>query len=126
MRKVHDVPLEEMLDDLSAMLGDDESYEFTMKMMKLNEDEELLFKRARLHLNKGNPDKLIIKKAYEILIAKSFQNQRVNTLHSDNAIYAGREEHVGVVQLVVQTIKNNLQYIVIAFVIALILKNILL
>jgi len=78
MIKKEDISYEEMLEDMKNMLGTPEMYEYTLSTMVLNEDEELIFKRAALQLKKTFPDKDIIQRAYEILILKSFHNKDTN------------------------------------------------
>ena len=76
---------EEIIEDLRSLLGTQSDYEKTMKMLKLTEEEELIFNRATLQLKKQQPKIPILRRAYEILIAKSYHNLDINS-YDDQAI----------------------------------------
>lgn len=59
MQKINDISLTEMLEDLTDMLSAEDDYNHTMEMLKLNEEEKMIFQRARLHINRKNPNHLI-------------------------------------------------------------------
>ena len=122
MQKINDISLTEMLEDLTDMLSAEDDYNHTMEMLQLNEEEKMIFQRAKLHLNRENPNPLIIKKAYQILMAKSFHNKSFNS-HDNQNILGQAEENDSLLSLSYSFVKSNLEYIVLAFVIALILKK---
>ena len=68
----------EILEDMGAMLKNTVDFERTIDMMNLTEDELLIFKRAAHQLRKSNPNPLILRKAYDIFIVKSYSNSAVN------------------------------------------------
>ena len=111
-----------MLEDLTDMLLEEDNYNRTMEMLKLNEDEKIIFQRARLHIIKGNPNPLIIKKAYQIFMAKSFHNKKLNSYDTQNILGQEKKSN-SILSLIYLSIKSNLEYIIIAFLIALILKK---
>ena len=84
MIKKEKITLQEMIEDIEDMLGTPEMYEHTLSTMVLNDDEKLIFQRAALHIKRNNPDKFIIKRAYEILILKSFYNKNTNKYDTQN------------------------------------------
>ncbi len=122
MYKIDIVPDKEMMEDLDGMLRDEEDYEHTMEMLSLTEDEQMIFKRARLHILRGQKNSPVIKKAYQIFVSKSFHNKSNNSDESQNIL--GQKEHSdSVFTLGTKYIKANLEYILIAFVIAFIIKK---
>jgi hypothetical protein len=74
-----------IIDDLKGMLSTEADYYRTMEQLNLTEDEELIFKRARLHLKKGNPQMAVLRRAYQIFILKTFHNRNIND-YDDQAI----------------------------------------
>jgi len=123
MVKKETVSFEEMLDDLKDMLGTPEMYEHTLSMMVLNEEEELIFKRAALHIKKFNPDRDIIQRAYEILILKSFHNKNTNRYDTQNIKGSKRklsnieDEKQGILQYINNHLEKIILFIIIIFVI---------
>ena len=77
----------EILEDMSAMLKHTADFERTIDMMNLTEDELLIFKRAAHQLKKLNPNTQILRKAYDIFIVKSYNNNAVN--HHDTQSILG-------------------------------------
>jgi len=128
MIKKENVSLEEMIEDMKDMLGTPEMYEHTLSTMVLNEDEKLIFQRAALHIKRGNPDKFVIKKAYEILVLKSFYNKNTNKHDTQNIkgnkpklLDLEEEEKQGVVEY----IKDNLEKIIVFIIILIIVSKFL-
>lgn len=106
MDREYEYNLDEMIEDLTAMLVEEEDYNRTLGMLQLNEEEETIFKRARLHLRRGNPNPLIIKRAYQIFMAKTFHNKRSNSYDTQN-ILAQEKKDEGLLSLIFSTIKSN-------------------
>ena len=86
MHKVDIVANKEMMEDLDGMLRDEEDYNHTMEMLALTEDEKMIFKRARLHIIRNQENSPVVKKAYQILISKSFHNKGNNANESQNIL----------------------------------------
>ena len=126
MIQKEDITFEEMLEDMKDMLGTPEMYEHTLSTMVLNEDEKLIFKRAALHIKKANPDKDIIKRAYEILILKSFYNKDSNK-HDTQSIKGSKQKLLDLEeeekQGVFQYIGDNLEKVVIFVILMVILSK---
>ncbi len=122
MQKNNEPNLKIMIEDLIDLLLKEDDYNHTMEMLKLTEDENLIFKRARLQLTKKDANPLIIKKAYQIFIAKSFHNKGFNSHDSQN-ILGQEEKNDSISSSIFSSIKSNLEYIIIAFIVALILKK---
>ena len=85
MANVKKISDKEILQDMSAMLKHTVDFERTLGTLNVNEDEELIFKRAAHQLRKENPNMLILRKSYDIFIAKSFSNT-ANTAYDTQAI----------------------------------------
>jgi len=111
--------LDEMIEDITEMLGTPAMYEHTLNTMVLNEDEKLIFQRAALHIKRNNPDKFLIKRAYEILVLKSFHNKDTNRYDTQNIKGNIKTEEKGVLAY----IKNNLDKIIIFIIVMLILSK---
>ncbi len=124
MHKVDIVPYKEMFDDLESMLLDEEDYEQTMEMLKLNNDEEMIFKRARFHIKRKESNSSVIKKAYQIFMAKSFHNKNLNSGDSQNILGKDGEKD-NIVKMIYTLIKSNIEYILIAFLIAFVIKKLI-
>lgn len=124
MHKVDIVPYKEMFDDLESMLLDEEDYEQTMEMLKLNNDEEMIFKRARFHIKRKEPNSSVIKKAYQIFMAKSFHNKNLDSGDSQNILGKDGEKD-NIVKMIYTLIKSNIEYILIAFLIAFVIKKLI-
>ena len=84
----------EILEDMSGMLKRTVDFERTIEMMNLTEDELLIFKRAAHQLKKSDPNTQILRKAYDIFIVKSYNNNAVNhhdtqSILGDNTVRRG-------------------------------------
>jgi len=90
MQKIEFLDKNEMLEDLTAMLKTEEDYKNTFEMLNLNEEQIMIFKRAAFHIRRNDPNPLVIKRAYQILIAKSFHNTK-RTSHDDQNILAKKQ-----------------------------------
>jgi len=126
MIKKENIPFDEMLDDLKDMLGTQEMYDYTLSTMVLNEDEKLIFQRAALHIKKPNPDRDIIKRAYEILILKSFHNKNTNKF--DTQSIKGNQQKLLEIEedekkSVLQYINDNLEKIIIFIIIVVVISK---
>lgn len=74
------------------MILDEEDYQRTISHIKLDDEQLMIFKRARLHLRKKSPEPLVVKAAYDIIIAKSFNNSG-GTSMDDQGILVNKEEN---------------------------------
>ena len=83
----------EILEDMSGMLKHTADFERTIDMMNLTEDELLIFKRAAHQLKKSEPNMLILRKAYNIFIVKSYSNNATN--HHDTQSILGEKVRRG-------------------------------
>jgi len=120
--------LDEMIEDITEMLGTPEMYEHTLNTMVLNEDEKLIFQRAALHIKRNNPDKFLIKRAYEILVLKSFHNKDTNR-HDTQKVKGDKQKLLDLEedqkQGVIEYIKDNLEKIIIFIIIVIIISKFL-
>jgi len=70
-------------------------FERTIAIMNLTEDELLIFKRAAYQLRKPQPNMLILRKAYDIFVVKSYANTTTNH-HDTQAILGDHTNKTGV------------------------------
>ena len=87
MKKMKKVSDKEILEDMTDMLQHTADFKRTTSMIKMSEDELLIFKRAAHQLKKPEPNMLILRKAYDIFIAKSYSNNSTN--HYDTQTILG-------------------------------------
>lgn len=122
MRDIEYLDNKEMIEDLKMMLNE-ENYERTMAMVNLTEEEHIVFQRAQLHLKRAHPNPLIIKRAYEILIAKSFHNKSISSSENEQNILGNVREERSLIGSIKTVISENLTFIIFSFLFALILKS---
>ena len=94
MKKVSDKVI---LEDMSAMLKDTVDFERTLEMVKLNDDELLIFKRAANQLKKAEPNMAVLRKAYDIFIVKSYNNTSNHAHYDSQAIIGDGKERKGII-----------------------------
>ena len=68
---------DEKLETLRELLGTRESYLETVKTLELKDNEKEILLRASVELKKRKPSSEIIDKAYNILVSKSFPNEKI-------------------------------------------------
>ena len=95
MSKIKKLSDKEILEDMSAMLRQTADFERTISMIKLTDDETLIFKRAAHQLKKERPNMQILRKAYDIFVAKSYTNTAFNH-HDSQAILSESAEPRGI------------------------------
>ena len=93
MNKVSD---KEILEDMTAMLKHTVDFERTLEMVKLNDDELLIFKRAANQLKKTEPNMAILRKAYDIFVVKSYTNTANHAHYDSQAIIGEGKERKGI------------------------------
>jgi len=94
MKKVSD---KEILEDMTAMLKHTVDFERTMEMVKLTDDEILIFKRAANQLKKTEPNMAILRKAYDIFVVKSYTNTANHSHYDSQAIIGDKKERKGII-----------------------------
>jgi hypothetical protein len=83
---------EEILEDLRDLLGTQNDYERTMNMLDLTEEESLIFNRATLQLKKRKPKMPVLRRAHQILIAKSYHNHKINNFDTQSIMASAGEK----------------------------------
>lgn len=98
--KIKKVSDKEILDDMTAMLKHPADFERTLEMVKLNDDELLIFKRAANQLKKPEPNMTILRKAYEIFIVKSYNNSSNHAHFDSQAIISENRERKSIFETI--------------------------
>ena len=91
MSNINKVSDKEIQEDIRAIMGNTADFNRTTDALNLTEDELLIFKRAVHQLKKETPNALILRKAYDIFIVKSFNNS-ADTSYDTQAILSVKEK----------------------------------
>ena len=120
MSKIKRVSDKEVLEDMTAILKHTVDFERNIDMINLNEEELLIFKRAANQLRKTEPNMLILRKAYDIFVVKSFANSKSN--HHDTQAILGEHVRQGFLR---SLFKSTLAKLIFGVILLLILLNFL-